>query len=749
MSDLLDTLSGAIVPRMPAPSDWPSSGRWRGDSPYKDLKFDTVGDMRAAVSGADVQPQQSSQPSGGLYDTISGAIGSAANLKPAATPPEPTPLRDKLDKTYFSPGESAGTQVGKTLLNQASGVGASIMGGWRGLAALASGASLDEAVRQVQSPELAGGQTAQAYQGGSNLERVVNAPGALVGTAGNWAGEKVSDITGSPAAGAAVNTAIQAAPLLLLKGRGATPVTIPKLVGEGSIADRPAIGSVEPSGVPTIVPKEPVPVALGAPVPKVTEAGVEPAPAATFSEPPKVAPGAPLPTSDQAARAAVLQRIGLGDATQSARTSALTGDPLHGASDFQTTKFDEPAGHAAVAQFQAERDALESHAQSIVDDTGGTSGTEASVLHARGNTILQPLSALRQWFETNTRALYKEADARAQGVPSEMPRTLDYVSGDQADFLGTQEGQSLLKGVQARMKSLGMLNAEEGPQPAGIPRATAMQAEQLKQYLNNQWQPRTARLIQGMKDSIDDDVTSAAGADIYAKARSMRAMRSAVFENDVTDANGRTIPNGIGKLVDASSNKLELVKPVEQIPDAVAGLPADQLAHVVQTLQNVPPEIQPQAAAALAEVKAHFANRLANVGGNQVQWNAKGVTKFLNDNSARLPQVFTPEEMASMQDLNDAGHILAVNRNYPGAAAQTANAMKRGLMASVVQRAATWAGAGAGSLAGSMVGAPGAGAAVGASISDIAGAKAAVHLGEKAALKQWQNRLTPISSFPK
>ena len=158
---------------------------------------------------------------------------------------------------------------------------------------------------------------------------------------------------------------------------------------------------------------------------------------------------------------------------------------------------------------------------------------------------------------------------------------------------------------------------------------------------------------------------------------------------------------------------------------------------MVRTLQNVPPELKPQAAAALAEIKSHFANRLLDAGSKREgQWAARDVTKYLGNNAAKLPQVFSESELAKIKDLNEAGHILAVDPSYPGAAAQTANAMKRGLMSHAVRPAL----ASAGGTVGAFLGMPGIGAAAG----DVLGAKVSGAMTEKAALGRWKKGMTRL-----
>jgi hypothetical protein len=161
----------------------------------------------------------------------------------------------------------------------------------------------------------------------------------------------------------------------------------------------------------------------------------------------------------------------------------------------------------------------------------------------------------------------------------------------------------------------------------------------------------------------------------------------------------------------------------------------DQLNHVLKTLNNVPPELKGQAQAAVAEIKAQFANKILDAGSGRVgQWGARDVTKYLNNNAAKLKQVFTPEELQRINDLNEAGHILRQDQSYPGAAVQEHNLVQRGAMGAIR----------AGSAAvGGFVGGP-----FGAAAGDVAGAGIARKFGEKSALKATQKRVVKLSDFP-
>jgi hypothetical protein len=107
------------------------------------------------------------------------------------------------------------------------------------------------------------------------------------------------------------------------------------------------------------------------------------------------------------------------------------------------------------------------------------------------------------------------------------------------------------------------------------------------------------------------------------------------------------------------------------------------------------------------------------------------VTAYLNKNAVKFESVFSPEEMAKIRDLNDAGHILRVDTSYPGAAVQGHNLVRRGAM-EAVHSVATAAGA--------LVGGP-----VGASVASGVTRAAMGKFDEAAALRAAQKRWVPLS----
>ena len=113
-------------------------------------------------------------------------------------------------------------------------------------------------------------------------------------------------------------------------------------------------------------------------------------------------------------REALLARVGLPEA----RVSALQGDKGAAANDFQEAKLDNPNGRRMKQVIDSERQTLSDHADSIVEGTGGTPGSafDESTRTERGNNILQPLEDPKTHFDTQTRSLYNQADAKAGGI---------------------------------------------------------------------------------------------------------------------------------------------------------------------------------------------------------------------------------------------------------------------------------------------------------------------------------------------
>lgn len=436
------------------------------------------------------------------------------------------------------------------------------------------------------------------------------------------------------------------------------------------------------------------------------------------------APGG-LPDEAAAARAAILNRVGI----DSVRDSSLKGDALAAGSDAQMTRFNEAAGQAAKAQFDAEKEALQKHVSGMINDFGGSVGTDEDSLNNRGQTIAAPFDALRDYFKAQQKAAYDAADERGGGKPVTTLDGVDDLLNKNNDFKETllaRDQGGLLGSMQRQLNNFKELN------PDGF---TVSAAENFRKWLNQAWTPENRYAVGQVKDALDNDVLKGAGEDIYGPARQLTQLKAQLLDN----------PDGVSTLFDRDPmTPMNRVTPYSKIPDTLTRLDPEQFRNVLQTLREMPQEVQPQAQAAIGEIQGHLLNKLLDAGTQKAPesfWNSPSVSDVLKKNSSKFNMAFgnDPEAIQGIRDLDSAGRILRANPAYPGAAAQASNAIKRGLMTRAIEHVATGAGAAVGSTFGHV------GAAMGAAAGEALASRATQGAGEKAALARWNSGLTKLS----
>jgi hypothetical protein len=607
-----------------------------------------------------------------------------------------------------------------------TGAAAPVAGGLRGAWDLALGRGADKATEDIGNTE----QTVQEFgtpdttagrMGAAAAEsnwNPLNWPGVAV----SWTGKKLGGVAESLGAPAWVSASAETAPAALVLSGG---------VGKGIRAVR----NLKPYEVEAESTARPNNQSISA---AAADGGAVPA---GTGEPLGAPVEGGLPEEAHSERAATLARVGL----ENARASAVTGDAKSAAVDYGMTKYDQPAGRAAAAQFEAERNALANHTERLIGDQGATVGMDEDTLAARGQIQAQPFSMLRDWFSQRMRQLYSQADeqsAAGRGT-SYNPATgttaltnlesVDKLLADPSfqNTLAARNQQGLLGAVQRQLQFFRENN------PNGF---SAAGAEQFRQWLNQIWSPENRQAVGRFKDAIDNDVTSAAGEDIYAQARAIKQLESRTFEAP-----------GVSDLFEIDPKTGETVLDHSQIPDRLARLPPGKLSNIMDTLRGMPEELQPSAQAAASEIKGHLLNKVLQAGtqtsrgtGAQV-WGTDRVAQVVRNNAAKFRVAFRgdTEAQSGLEDLSNAGQILRVDQSYPGADAQAANAMKRGL----VSRTLGHLGGSAGAAGGALIGGP-LGAAAGGALGESAGLSVGQRAAEKAALKSWNKRVQPTEAAP-
>lgn len=432
-----------------------------------------------------------------------------------------------------------------------------------------------------------------------------------------------------------------------------------------------------------------------------------------------------LPEQEQ--RKQILARVGL----ENARQSSILGDGFAAANEFQTSKVDAPVGQLYRDTLANERATLENFGQKIVERTGGTLGLDETALYDRGTRIARPFDDFKTALQTQMNQAYESAKQVAGNQPAVMPSNIQKFLDTDSNFTVNDSFMSLRRGIESHLKENDLLDANGKVKPM-----TVEQAENLRKYINSNWNNERSGIIGRLKDRIDNDVTSVAGQDVYKKARDIRTKIARLLDD----------PKGVAKIMDYDpQSPMNRAVPFEKIASTVERMDVDQQRHLIKLLKEMPDEVRPQADAAIAEIKAQFANRILQEGSkNKGQWNAGNITKYLNDNNRKLGVLMEDKEIAQMvKDLHDAGHLVKYDASYPGAAIQAHNLIRLG----AVPLLGTLGTSVGGAVGGAFGGVPGAG--VGATVGGMYGAKKGVAMAEKSALKKAQKKMVPLKDVGK
>jgi hypothetical protein len=427
-----------------------------------------------------------------------------------------------------------------------------------------------------------------------------------------------------------------------------------------------------------------------------------------------------VPDTEQASRSDVLKRIGL----QEARESSVLGNGKQAANEYTTSNLLTPEGDFYKQQFANERNALEGQARRIAEKTGGTFGLDEQSLYNRGQSIATPFDEYKKLLETEMKNNYQLADTKAAGKPAVNLGEFKDVLDKSSNFSVNDSFKSLKSGLIDHLKEEGIMDKAGNMRPI-----TVREAENIRVYLNSNWNHERSGLINKIGQAIDGDVTKVAGENLYRQARDARIKIARVLDD----------PKGVAKVMDYDpKNPMNRAVAFEKIADTVEKMSYDQQAHLIKTLKEMPESLQPQAQQAINEIKAHIANKIYQEGSKtQGQWNAKNVTEYLNKNSKKMRLLTEDKEIAQMiSDLNAAGHILKHDQGYKGSAVQTHNLVKLGAVPALTAIGGTIGGA-----VGSAVGMPIIGATVGSGIGGAKGLK----IAEQASLKGAKKRMINLN----
>lgn len=369
------------------------------------------------------------------------------------------------------------------------------------------------------------------------------------------------------------------------------------------------------------------------------------------------------PTQAQAERVGAIRQLqqDTGAVMPQVRNSAVTGDYRETGTDYQLAELGDPTMRTQIDQENA---ALRAGSQAQVDSAGGVArGVGQAALEQRGGIIDRALQGIGDWFDRNIRQTYQRADQLAGGVPMTKFDNLQGLLADHSQFTGV-EGKQLHADISQVAQQFGMMGSDGFWKPT-----TVQTAERFRQWLGEQYTPRTGRVIARAKDALDSDVAAHGGQGLYDAGRALRYKRDQMLEG----------PKGIARLMPEKLPDGRLINravPLDKIADNIANMPREQFDHVVNVLHDSSKlgngELAEGNAAALNELRRHMAERLheAGTGGRDGMWNPYDYHEQLDAYSTKLPAVFSPEGIRRFNTIHDAGNALRLNKRYPGAAKQ-------------------------------------------------------------------------------
>jgi hypothetical protein len=419
------------------------------------------------------------------------------------------------------------------------------------------------------------------------------------------------------------------------------------------------------------------------------------------------------PLTEQQFRKETLARVGFPEA----RDSTIKGNGFESASEYTTSNLNTPEGQHWRDVFSNERKIIENHAQKIISETGGTFGLDENTLYNRGKAQAKPFDEFKTVLKDEMNKSYDAAKLKSNNLPSVKLDSLDEVLKKNSNFSVNDKFKSLRNGVIDHLKEENILNKDGSLNPI-----TVNQAEDLRKYINSNWDNEKSGLIHKLVDSIDNDVTLIAGEDVYKKSRAIREKIANLLDD----------PKGISKIMDFDpKNPMNRTTAFAKIPETIERMDFDQQAHLIKVLQDMPPELQPSAQKAIAEINAQIANRIYDEGSKTAgQWSSKNVSNYLKNNNKKIEFLTKNPKIAQMvTDLNNAGNFIRHDQSYKGAAIQTHNLIKSGAVPALTSVGTAIGGAVAGPL----------GAAVGGTIGARKGIAIAEQVGVSSAKKRMVN----------
>lgn len=344
-------------------------------------------------------------------------------------------------------------------------------------------------------------------------------------------------------------------------------------------------------------------------------------------------------TGAQAERIASLEKVGIKNPTKAQKT--------RNANDFQKQQ------ESAKTQTEV-RDALELQesalSQTFDDAVTGTGGKPVT----SGSTIVDEVVGRSTKLDTEISNLYKAARERSGDQPNvDLTRFANKVL-DNLDSDGATDG--LYSAMKGELRRRGVIDAEGKV----IGQVDVAAAEEIRKFANAQFDPKGKSFanseIRNLKNSLDDDVFSSAGKDLFAEARRAKSE----FETSLSNAKISKFDKNNRSLVrDILENKIDPDSLVERITSSKSYRASDlrQLKDYLTQSEGGTAAFNDLRAQAMQSIRDKSFFGPEDAQGIQALSRSKLESAISKIGDERLKVLFTAEERTLLNDVLRASKI--------------------------------------------------------------------------------------------
>jgi hypothetical protein len=355
----------------------------------------------------------------------------------------------------------------------------------------------------------------------------------------------------------------------------------------------------------------------------------------------------PIDSAKAAETEQLLRDVGI----ENIRLSALNEDPLEASSQYITSKAEKGTYGAGMReQISHEKTALENHFNKIESELGGTIPKDVVDEINRGKTVKNALEEAQESHAIETSRLYTKATEEIGDAQVGLNAFQNYLNKE-SNFVHGPE-QNLRSGVRAYLKEQELIDKEGNISPM-----TVEQSENLRKFINSQYNYETKNKIGKLVNTIDDDVFENVQGQTYEEARAHFQKGREIYDN----------PKAIKDLLKDEGVNQKVAD--EKVMTKITTLDQSQFEHLIDTLKETGKED------ALREIQTNLVNRIKEAGRSEElePWNSRAAAKERVKLSAKLQKAFEGNE-DQLERINKgiaAGNKIYIPTKYPGAAVQT------------------------------------------------------------------------------